>query len=149
MNDELQNTDFWVNICLTFTNDPVLAKDLWQEVVCDLWNKNQSNAKGYIYRTIYLKWNDKHQRFKNKFLTRYSIDDYIIPEKEDVIDLTDEHMKRLVSSALDNYDDLDAALLECHANGMSLRDMAEKIGCHYSTLSYRIKKTKDDIKRNL
>jgi len=151
LNTVESNKDRIFRICRFYTADNEDPKDLFQDVLLNLWKslpsfKNQSNIDTWVYRiTINIclrakQFSDKKQKHfvKLESINIQNLEDTIAPnENEKLFIKLSESIKRL--------EGIEKSIILLHLEGVSYKEIAQVFGLTENHIAVKIKRTRSKL----
>lgn len=145
------NKDRIFRICRSYTADNEDAKDLFQEVLLNLWKslpsfKNQSNIDTWVYRiTINIclrakQFSDKKQKHfvRLESINIENIEDTITPNENEKLFLK-------LSESIKLLEGIEKSIILLHLEGISYKEIAQVFGLTENHIAVKIKRTKSKL----
>lgn len=147
MLDKYQGTI--MKLCLVYTDrHPENVKDLYQEIVCNLWEsypriRRKNNIPTWVYRVaLYTAYT--HQRSRKRSVPFIDLDDGFF---ETVASDSGNEMVERLSSLIDRLEPEDRTLLFLYIDNVSQVRIAEILDTTESAINHRIKRLKQKLKK--
>lgn len=138
-------------ICCSYTKEPDDPRDLYQEVVLNLWKslssfRNESSIDTWIYRitvNICLRTRNTYNN-KNKFFVKLESIHFRKPEEPSVVSEENELYQKL-SEAIKKLDEAYKSIILLHLEGLSHKSIGEILGLSENHVAVRIKRAKSSL----
>jgi RNA polymerase sigma-70 factor (ECF subfamily) len=151
LNTVESNKDRIFRICRSYTADNEDAKDLFQEVLLNLWKslpsfKNQSNIDTWVYRiTINIclrakQFSDKKQKHfvRLESINIENIEDTITPNENEKLFLK-------LSESIKLLEGIEKSIILLHLEGVSYKEIAQVFGLTENHIAVKIKRTRSKL----
>ena len=137
-------------ICISYTKNSEEAKDLFQEVLINIWKalpnfKNRSSLSTWVYRitiNVSLRYRTNLMKGKAKYKYLGSIEIEHIPAV--VQDNSNEKLEFL-RACVRNLNEVDKALITLFLEELTYREIAEIMGLKENTVAVKIKRIKTKL----
>ena len=151
LNTVESNKDRILRICRSYTADNEDAKDLFQEVLINIWKslpsfKNQSNIDTWVYRiTINIclrakQFSDKKQKHfvKLESINIHNIKDTSSPNENEKLFLK-------LSESIELLEGIEKSIILLHFEGISYKEIAQVFGLTENHIAVKIKRIKSKL----
>jgi RNA polymerase sigma-70 factor (ECF subfamily) len=137
-----------LRVCSVYAEDTDDRKDLFQEVVINIWQamptfNGQSTISTWMYRialNVCLRLHDKQTKKRGRFRRLDGIEFVNIRDDEP----TEEEQERLIHlrACIKKLDEADKALTTLYLEGLAYKEMAEITGLSENNVAVKIKRIK-------
>ena len=138
-------------ICVSYTKDTEEAKDLFQEVLVNIWKslpkfKGDSSLSTWIYRiTINVSLRYKTNLIKNRFrfsrIKSISIESVSSQAEES----PDEKKLKLLRACIRELNEVDKAVITLHLEELPYKEICLITGLKENTVAVRVKRIKEKL----